>query len=55
MVFTPPCVKWAASGNLLNSTESSPQCSVMTWKGWDGGVWGREEGPKGRGYMYTYS
>ena len=44
------CVRQMASGNLLYSTESSAQCSVVTQMG------GMEEGDlRGRGYMYTYS
>ena len=29
-IYTLPCVKQIASGNLLYSTESSVQCSVVT-------------------------
>ena len=31
--YTPPCVKWAASENLLSSTRSSAWCPVTTYKG----------------------
>ena len=44
-------VKQTASGKLLYNTGSSAQCSVTIWGGWR--VW--EGGPRGRGYMYTYS
>ena len=46
-----PCVTQIASGNLLYSRGSSAQCSVMTQMG---GM-GLGGGPRGRGYMYTYS
>ena len=29
-IYTLPCEKWIASGNLLYSTGSSARCSVMT-------------------------
>ena len=45
-----PCVKQIASGNLLYSTGSSAQCSVMTQVG---GIRGWEGVPRGRGYRYT--
>ena len=51
-IYTLPCVKSIVSGNLLYSTGSSTQCSVMTHMG---GMGGWEGGPRGRGYMYTYS
>ena len=35
------CVEQMASGKLLQSTGGSPQCSVMTWSGEDGGWGGR--------------
>ena len=31
-----PCVKSVASGNLLQSTGRSAQCSVTQWVGWRG-------------------
>jgi len=40
-----PCVKQIASGDLLQSSGSSAQCSVMTWidgMGWEGGPRGRD-------------
>ena len=49
-IYTLPCVKQIARENLLQSTGSSAQCSVMTYRGrqWEGV-------PGGRGYMYTQS
>ena len=46
-----PCVKQIASGNLLYSTGSSAQCSVMAQRG---GMEG-QGGPRARGNMDTYS
>ena len=37
-IYTPPCVKWMASGKLLYSAGSSAQCSVMAWRGGMGGA-----------------
>ena len=46
-----PCVKQIASGNVLYSTGSSAQCSVMTQ------MWGEkgEGGPRERDYRHTYA
>ena len=44
-IHTLPCVKQTAGGELLHSTGSSAQCSVMTWiegMGWEGGPRGRD-------------
>ena len=49
-ICTLPCAKEVASENLLWSTGSSAQSSVMTSMG---GAEGREGGPRRRGYMYT--
>ena len=51
-IYTPPCVKWMASGKLLYSAGSSARCSVMAKMGRMGGVGGRL---RGRGYVYTWS
>ena len=50
-INTLPCVKEIASGNVLYSTELSlVLCGDQDgWDGWE------EGGPRGRGYMYTYS
>ena len=32
-IYTLPCVKYTASGKLLQSTSCSAWCSVMTWSG----------------------
>ena len=41
-IHTLPCIKQIASEKLLYSTESSAQCSEMTWRGKMGaGVGGR--------------
>ena len=48
-IYTLPCVKQIASGNMLYSAGSSAWCFVMTQMG----AMGRGEGdPRGRGYMY---
>ena len=51
-IYTLPFVKYVASGNLLYSSGGSAKCSVMTLMG---RMWGLEGGPRGRGYMYSYS
>lgn len=54
-IYTLSCVKQIASGKMLCSTELSlVLCDDL--EAWDVG-WGvrREGGPRGRGYMYTYS
>ena len=40
-IYTLPCVKHVARGNVLYSTRSSALCSVMTWKGGMGSGSGR--------------
>ena len=52
-IYTLPCVKQMASGNLLYSTGSSAWCSVMTSKCGMRGKW--EGGSRQRGYKSTYS
>ena len=32
-IYTPPCVKQTASGNLLHIPESSARGSMKTWRG----------------------
>ena len=54
-INTLPCEKSIASGNLLYSTGSSAWCSVMGMDARGGGGMGMVGGPRGRGYMYTYS
>ena len=49
-ICTLPGVKQRVGGELLYSTGSSAQCSVMTQRGDIGGEW--EEGSRGRGYVY---
>ena len=50
-IYTLPCVKHVARGNVLYSTRSSALCSVMTWKC---GIGGKEGGARGKGYIYIY-
>ena len=47
-IYTLPCIKERASGNLLYSTGSSAQCSVVT-SGAEGTGMGWEGGPRGSG------
>ena len=47
-VYTLPCIKERASGNLLYSTGSSAQCSVVTSRA-EGTGMGWEGGPRGSG------
>ena len=42
-----------ASGNLLYSNRELSSVLCDDLDGWDGEEW--EGGPRGRGYMYTYS
>ena len=44
------CVKQTASGQLLDSTGSSAQCSVMTLRA---GMGEGKGGSRGKGSMYT--
>ena len=50
-IYTLPCVKQVASGNLLYSTGSSAQCSVMTQMG---GMGGGVRGTSKREGIYVY-
>ena len=53
-LYTLPCVKQRASGNLLYSPRSSARCSVVTeMGGMERGGW--EGDPRGKGYTYAYS
>ena len=48
-IYTLPCVKQIASGNLPYSRGSSARCSVMTWMG--GMAWGGRSKREG---IYVY-
>ena len=48
-------IKQIARGNLLYTAEHSAQCSVVTQMSEMGRGRRWERGPRGRGYMYTYS
>ena len=50
-INTVPCVQQIANGNLLYSTGSSAQCSVIAKLG---GMGGSGRGPRGRGCVYVY-
>ena len=56
-IYTPPCVKQPASGELLRNTGSSALCSGMMRRGGRGGVGGRpnSEGMCAYTYKYIYS
>ena len=50
-IYTLPCVKEIASGDRQHRELDLVLCEDR--EGWDG--WGTVEGPRRRGYMYTYS